>query len=56
LLVTAAILFIGVQGRFPGILTAVIALNGAALMEFLILQWAAQRSLREIGQRVLARA
>lgn len=56
LLVTAAILFIGVQGRFPGILTAVIALNGAALMEFLILQWAARRSLREIGQRVLARA
>jgi len=55
LLVTAAILFIGVQNRFPGILTAAVALNCAAFVELFILWWGVQRSLREIRQRPLER-
>jgi len=53
LLLTATILFVGVQSRFPGILTAAVALNSAAFLELAILWWGVQHSLVEIGQRPL---
>ncbi|MGH6961467.1 MAG: hypothetical protein ACREE7_13355 [Dongiaceae bacterium] len=53
LLVTAAILFVGVQTRLPGIFTAAIALNGAHCAELLTLWWGVQRSIREIAERPL---
>ncbi len=53
LLLTATILLVGVQDRFPGILTAAVALNSAAFLELVVLWWGVQRSLVEIGQRPL---
>lgn len=53
LVTTATILFARVHDRSPGILTAAVALNSAAFLEFFILSWGVQRSLREIGQRPL---
>jgi hypothetical protein len=53
LLLTATILFVGVQSRFPGILTAAVALNSSAFLELVILWWGVQHSLVEISQRPL---
>jgi len=53
LAVTAVILFLGVQARLPGIFTAAIALNGAHLIELLILWRGSQRSVRRIAERQL---
>ncbi|MGH2593597.1 MAG: hypothetical protein ACRDGG_08810 [Anaerolineae bacterium] len=53
LLATAAILFVGVQTKLPGIFTAAVALNGAHLIELIVLWWGVQRSLRQIVERPL---
>ena len=51
LLVTAALLFLGVSLRLDGIFAAALALNGASLAEIGVLWWGAQGSLRKITDR-----
>lgn len=55
LLVTAVLLFVGVQARFPGIVMAAVALNCAACIELIILWRGVQHSLRVIGERPVRR-
>jgi len=50
---TALILFAGVQARFPGLVTAAIALNAALVVELGILWWGVQSSLKRISERPL---
>jgi hypothetical protein len=48
---TAALLFIGVAAKLPGIVGAALALNGAHFVELLVVWWGARRSLRQIAER-----
>jgi len=53
LLATAVLLFVGVHAKLPGIFTAALALNGAHVVELIILCWGVQRSIRQIVERPL---
>jgi hypothetical protein len=51
LLATGIILYVGMQLELSGLLTAALALNGAAAIELAVLWWQAQRGLAAIQSR-----